>query len=128
MLLYHEICINSSLDAFILLIFTLTFYVNNCIIDLCNYALSLVRLYPRIVEKPYEGGNTMIKEIQEIIGEITSISPEIEVRADRIMVMFEYIIPDEETTKKIETALSRLGKVRPLHCREYDIICWSLYR
>ena len=70
----------------------------------------------------------MIKEIQEIIGEITSISPEIEVRADRIMVMFEYIIPDEETTKKIETALSQLGKVRPLHCREYDIICWSLYR
>lgn len=71
---------------------------------------------------------TMIKKIQEIIGEITSISPEIEVRADRIMVMFEYIIPDEETTKKIETALSQFGKVKPLHCREYDIICWLLYR
>lgn len=68
----------------------------------------------------------MIKEIQEIIGEITSISPEIEVRADRIMVMFEYIIPDEETTKKIETALSQFGDVEALHCREYGIVCWLI--
>ena len=68
----------------------------------------------------------MIKEIQEIIGEITSISPEIEVRADRIMVMFEYIIPDKETTKKIETALSQFGDVEALHCREYGIVCWLI--
>ncbi len=68
------------------------------------------------------------KKIQKVIAEFTEIPAEIDIRSDRIMVMFEYVVPDEETTKKIETALSQLGKVRPLHCREYDIICWSLYR
>ena len=69
-----------------------------------------------------------IKEIQKAVAEFTEIPAEIDIRADRIMVMFEYIIPDEETTKKIETALSQFGKVKSLHCREYDIICWLLYR
>ena len=68
------------------------------------------------------------KKIQKVIAKFTEIPAEIDIRSDRIMVMFEYVVPDEETTKKIETALSQLGKVRPLHCREYDIICWSLYR
>lgn len=69
-----------------------------------------------------------IKEIQKIIAEFTEIPAEIDVRANQFMIMFERVIPDEETTKKIEIALSQLGKVKPLHCREYDIICWSLYR
>ena len=69
-----------------------------------------------------------IKEIQKITAGFMDIPAEIDIRSDRIMVMFEYVVPDEGTTKKIETALSQLGKVKPLHCREYDIICWSLYR
>lgn len=69
-----------------------------------------------------------IKNIQEALGEITSISSEIDIRADHIMIMFNNIVPDEETTKKIETALSQFGKVKPLHCREYNIVCWLLYR
>lgn len=68
------------------------------------------------------------KSIKKILAELTEIPAEIDIRADCIMIMFEYIIPDKETTKKIETSLSQLGKVRPLHCREYDIICWALYR
>ena len=70
----------------------------------------------------------IIKNIKKILAELTEIPAEIDVRTDYIMIMFEYIIPDEETTKKIETALSQFGNVKPLHCREYDIICWSLSR
>lgn len=69
-----------------------------------------------------------IKEIQKIIAGFTDIPAGIDVWTNRIMIAFERIVPDEETTKKIETALSQLGKVKPRHCREYDIICWSLYR
>ena len=66
------------------------------------------------------------KSIKKILAELTEIPAEIDIRADCIMIMFEYIIPDEETIKKIETALSQFGEVQALHCRQYEIVCWVI--
>lgn len=69
----------------------------------------------------------MIEKIQKTIAEFTDISAEIDsLRPDQIKIIFEGIVPDEETTKKIETALSQFGEVKPLYCREYDIIGWII--
>ena len=68
----------------------------------------------------------MRKKIQEALAEITTISADIDIRSKNVMVMFEYIVPDEETSKKIETALSQFGEVEALHCREYGIVCWLI--
>ncbi len=71
----------------------------------------------------------MIEEIQETIAGFTDIPAEIDaIRSNQIKIIFDGIVPDEETTEKIGTALSQFGEVKPLHCREYDIVCWSILR
>ena len=80
-------------------------------------------------KNPYEGGVYMIgmtEQIQETLADITTISADINIRQNNVMIMFEYVVPDEETSKKIETALSQFGDVEALHCREYGIVCWLI--
>ena len=67
-----------------------------------------------------------LEKIQETLAEITTISADIDIRPDNVLVMFEYIVPEEEASKKIETALSQFGEVEALHCREYGIVCWLI--
>lgn len=129
MSLFSNIPILSSLEIssfkLILIFFVLTFYVNNCIIDLCNCIKPDTGFTHELwgVQKEVY----YIMEIKEIIAGFTEIPAEIDnIRTDRTMIMFEYVVPNEETIKKIETALSQFGEVQALHCRQYDIVCWVI--
>lgn len=70
-----------------------------------------------------------MEEIQKTLAGFTDIPAEIDtIRSNQIKIIFDGIVPDEETIKKIETALSQFGEVKPLHCREYDIVSWIILR
>ena len=50
-----------------------------------------------------------IKEIQKITAGFMDIPAEIDIRSDRIMVMFEYVVPDDI---KVNTKITKKGKIK----------------